>query len=292
MFALGLLWLARQSAAGKRWRSSWGTWDWVGLAVLVVGIAVGFSALMDASSTSWRETTGFYKDRVLAHGVWAFGALSIGIGSSPRSSGRRPRPSKERARPRRRPGFVVTSVAALAAFVWYAGSRARTSSTSSRRLLRGAKRHLPRSDPLRLDGDGPLPRRRPRTGDRRSRGVHGHPSSRARRSISSQHPFDQAHGLSIAAFVNRELGLVGGCTIEDAPLRRACTFALAVVVALGARPPGSTVSFAAVAGYRWRSSVVARGRTGLGLTQPRASESISEQIDSKSAVAVLTGSTR
>ena len=83
VFALGLLWLAWQSAAGKRWRSAWGTWDWVGLAVLVVGIAFAFSALMGHLSTSWRETTGFYKDRVFDHGVWAFGALSIGIGILP-----------------------------------------------------------------------------------------------------------------------------------------------------------------------------------------------------------------
>ena len=80
VFTLGLLWLAWDSEAGRRWRRSWKTWDWVGFAILLVGVAMGFSALMGHLSTSWRETTGFFKDRVFDHGVWALGALSIGIG--------------------------------------------------------------------------------------------------------------------------------------------------------------------------------------------------------------------
>src|SRR4029453_13702105 len=44
--ALALLWLAWDSEAGRRWRSTWSTWDWLGSLVLLVGIVVGFSALV------------------------------------------------------------------------------------------------------------------------------------------------------------------------------------------------------------------------------------------------------
>src|SRR6187401_751400 len=33
VFALGLLWLAWDSETGRRWRSSWQTWDWVGFTI-------------------------------------------------------------------------------------------------------------------------------------------------------------------------------------------------------------------------------------------------------------------
>ena len=73
-------------------------------------------------STSWRNTTGFYKERIFDHSVWAMGALAIGIGIVPMLVGiaALARPKDEPRDPQTR-AFVVTSVAALAVFLGYAG---------------------------------------------------------------------------------------------------------------------------------------------------------------------------
>ena len=56
LLVLGLLWLCWQSERSRRWRSTWAGWDWVGLIVLGVGIAVGTlgtarASLEDAGAT-------------------------------------------------------------------------------------------------------------------------------------------------------------------------------------------------------------------------------------------------
>jgi hypothetical protein len=122
VLALALLWLAWTSDRGRSWRTSWSRWDWIGGVTLVVGGTFAFSAAMGHLSTSWRNTTGFYKERIVEHGSWSLGALAIGIGILPLLIGvsALARPKDEPRDPRTR-AFVVTSVAALAAFVWYAG---------------------------------------------------------------------------------------------------------------------------------------------------------------------------
>ena len=83
ILVLGLLWHAWSSESGRRWRATWSGWDWVGAVALVLGVAFGFSALMGHLSTSWRNTTFLYKDRIFDHSVEAMGALAIGIGVLP-----------------------------------------------------------------------------------------------------------------------------------------------------------------------------------------------------------------
>nr|MBA3375195.1 PQQ-like beta-propeller repeat protein [Actinomycetota bacterium] len=244
VLTLGLLWLVWESSRVRAWRSSWTRWDWLGAIVLVVGFAVSFSAAMGHLSESWRETTGFYRNRILEHATWAAGALAIGVGILPVIAGiaALARPKDEPRDPETR-AFVVTSVAALTVFLTYTGIKGAYISTIFSTLIvernliylcpvlfaatalafgRGVGRawaiagaaaltvYLVSETPLRLD----------------------------------QYPYYEARGLSMAAFANRELGWAEG-TIESA-LLVACVIAVAIVIALGLLRRGSVV-FAAVA---------------------------------------------
>lgn len=71
------------SAAGKRWRSSWTAWDWVGAVVLTTGAIVFFSAAAGNFSQSWSIATGHYRGRMIDYGLWAAGSLTIGLGVLP-----------------------------------------------------------------------------------------------------------------------------------------------------------------------------------------------------------------
>src|SRR3990172_3866774 len=79
VLVLSLLWLAWDSASAQRWRAGWSRWDWAGAIVIAIGAVLAFSAAMGHASKSWRNTTGFYKDRIFDHSVEALGALTIGI---------------------------------------------------------------------------------------------------------------------------------------------------------------------------------------------------------------------
>lgn len=245
VLVLGLLWLGWQSELVRRWRSEWSTWDWVGAITLIVGVAAGFSAAMGHVSTSWRETTFLYKDRIFDHATWAVGALAIGIGVLPVLVGiaALARPRGERRDPRTR-AFVVTSVAALAVFLAYAGIKGAYISTVFSTLV--VERNLIYLYPILFAA----------TALAFARGV-GRGWAIAGAAIFTvyvvnatplrleQYPYYEAHGLSIAAFANRELGWAEG-TIEHG-LLAACVVALVVVVALKLLRQGS-VGFAAVAG--------------------------------------------
>ena len=72
-----LLWLAWESEPVRRWRASWTR---LGLGRRRSTLAVGpprwrFRRCMGHLSTSWRETTLFFKDRIFEHATWAVGAL-------------------------------------------------------------------------------------------------------------------------------------------------------------------------------------------------------------------------
>ncbi len=244
VLALGLLWLAWESEPVRRWRSGWSGWDWVGAVTLAVGVVVGFSALMGHLSASWRNTTGFYKDRVFDHAAWAVGALAIGIGVLPLIVGvaALARPKGERRDPETR-AFVVTSAAALGTFLWYAGIKGAYVSTVFATYV--YERNVIYLSPLLFAA----------TALALTRGV-GRPWAIAVAAAATlyvvnavpivlQYPYYEAHGLAILAFANRELGWSEG-KIDDA-LVVVSLVALAIVVALRLLRRGS-LAFGVLAG--------------------------------------------
>jgi hypothetical protein len=227
---LGLVWLAWDSERARRWRSSWSRWDWGGAVVLVIGVVLGLSAAMGHASKSWRETTGFYKDRLLEHGTWAMGALAIGIGIIPLLIGvsalARP---KDEPRDRNTQAFVAMSVLALVTFVWYAAIKGAYLSTTFSTLV--VERNVIYLYPILFAA----------TALAFARGI-GRGWAVAAVAVVTVYlvvetplrldtwPYYEAHGLSMPAFMNRVLGWPEG-RIETA-LVVVCVAALAVAVAL------------------------------------------------------------
>jgi hypothetical protein len=74
---------AWRSTRVRAWRSGWTTGDWVGAAVLCVGAAMALSAYLGHHVFAWYVATTFFKGRILEYGLWAVGALAIGIGVLP-----------------------------------------------------------------------------------------------------------------------------------------------------------------------------------------------------------------
>jgi hypothetical protein len=258
VLGLGLLWLAWQSAPGRRWRAHWTRWDWVGAVTLAVGIALAFAALLGHLSTAWRNTTFLYKHRIVDHATWAVGALAIGLGVLPVIAGvsALARPKGEEHDPRTR-AFVTTSVAALAVFVAYAGVKGAYISTVFGTFV--VERNLIYLCPILFAA----------TALAFTRGI-GRTWAIAGAAIFTvyvvlatplhldTYPYYEAHGLSIAALANRKLGWSEG-TIEGA-LVVACVVALLVIVALKLLRPHS-VGFRTVAAAA-AVVVVAWGLTG------------------------------
>ena len=245
VLALGASWLVWRSDLVRRWRSTWTRWDWVGIVTLAVGAAVGFSALMGHLSESWRETTGYFRERILEHASWALGALAIGIGVLPLVAGiaALARPRDEERDPRTR-GFVVMSVAALVVFIVYVGVKGAYVSTVFSTIV--YERNLIYLCPLLFAA----------TAMAFERGVHRAWAIAAAALFTlyavtavplrlGEYPYYDAHGLAIAAFANRELGWPER-RIETA-LLVVCVVSVAVVVALRLLRRGST-AFAAVTG--------------------------------------------
>ena len=244
VLALGLLWLAWESAPVRTWRSGWTRWDWVGAVTLTLGVVLAFSAAMGHASTSWRNTTFLYKDRIFEHATWAVGALGIGIGVVPLIVGvaALARPNGEPRTPETR-AFVVTSAAALGAFLWYAGIKGAYVSTVFATYV--YERNVIYLAPLLFAGAALA----------FTRGV-GRSWAMAVAAVATvyvvnavpivlQYPYYEAHGLAILALANRELGWSEG-KIEDA-LIVLSVVAVAIVVALRLLRRGS-LAFGVLAG--------------------------------------------
>lgn len=115
--AFAVLW---QRAAFVRWRGTWTTGDWLGLLTLAVGAVLAASAFAGHRSEPWYVATGFFKHRMLDHGVWSLAAMAIGLGVLPiiacvAAFLSRPLRASDSGR-----AFVIVGVAAFAGFGLYA----------------------------------------------------------------------------------------------------------------------------------------------------------------------------
>ncbi len=123
-FVLAALGLAATSARAKREYRRWSRWDWVGAVTLALGVVIVVNAAISHVSYAWLIATIFYKDRMLEHGLWAVGALAIGIGVLPMVAGlaallRRGEPWTRELR-----AAVATSGALIVGFGWYTAIKA------------------------------------------------------------------------------------------------------------------------------------------------------------------------
>ena len=229
VLALGLLWIGWESEVVRRWRAGWSRWDWAGAVTLAIGIVLAGITVMGHQSQAWNHTTRLYKDRIFDHASWATGALAIGIGVVPLVLGiaALARPKDEPRDPRTR-AFVVASVGALVAFVWYAGIKGAFLSTVYGTLI--VERNVIYLCPILFAA----------TALALHRGV-GRAWALAVAAVVTayvvlatpvelDYPYYEAHGLAILAFANRELGWPVH-TIENA-LVVTVVVAFAVAVAL------------------------------------------------------------
>ena len=158
------------------WRQTWTRGDWVGAITLTVGLAVGASALIGHRSNTWYVSTGFFKERMLDYGLWAAGALAIGIGVLPLIGALAAlvRPRGEAPDPGRRV-FADLSLASFAAFGVYTAVKAAFISTTLAIVI--AERNLMYLYPLLFAGTALLlhRRRRVRLGARGRDGVRAVP---------------------------------------------------------------------------------------------------------------------
>ena len=86
---LGLVLLGRvwRSERIRDWRSTWTRSDWIGAGTLLVGVTVGVSAVLGHPLVQLARRDRIFKSRMLEYGLWAFGALAIGIGILPLVAG-------------------------------------------------------------------------------------------------------------------------------------------------------------------------------------------------------------
>ena len=244
VFALAFVWRAWQSERGRTWRSTWTSWDWAGAVALMVGVAVGFSAFVGHFSQSWRDTTGYYPDRILEHASWAAGALAIGIGVLPVIAGiaALARPRSEPRDPETR-AFVATGGAAIVVFLAYTGVKGAFISLEFSTLV--VERNLIYLCPILFAS----------TAMAIHRGVGRWWAIAGAGAVTlwvvtavplrlGEYPYYEAHGLSMAAFLNRELGWAEG-TIENWFVA-VCVASIVLIIALRFLRRGST-AFTAVA---------------------------------------------
>ena len=125
---LCLLALAWASAPARRWRATWSRSDWVGASVLALGAVLALSAFLGHASESWYVTTAFWKGRLVEYGLWAVGALAIGVGGLPLIGGLASLVGRDRHDDRVR-AFAITAAAAFVCFGMYAAVKAAYLST-------------------------------------------------------------------------------------------------------------------------------------------------------------------
>lgn len=130
VYVLAALFTAWTSEPARRWRTRWSLGDWVGALVLGAGALIFLSAVIGGHSYSWLVATGYYRHRMLTLGLWAAGALTIGLGVLPVVAGVTAlfRPAGERRTPAER-AFTSVFVASVIGFGFYTAVKAAYLST-------------------------------------------------------------------------------------------------------------------------------------------------------------------
>ncbi len=136
VYALAALWLVWTSEWARGRRRDWTAWDWAGAVALFVGAVIVANAFIAHQSLEWEIATRLYKDRMLDYGLWAAGALTIGLGVFPVVAGLAGvwRPRGEARTPADR-AFAATFAAAVGAFGFYAAVKAAYVSTTFSTLV-------------------------------------------------------------------------------------------------------------------------------------------------------------
>lgn len=189
----------------RRWRVTWTAGDRLGAAVLVVGLALLLSAAIGHRSVTWYTSTAFFKDRMLEYGLWAVGALAIGLGVLPFVAGLAAlvRPRGEESDERVQAFAAVAAVAAVTFGVYVA---IKAAYLSTQLAIVTAERNLIYLYPLLLSGTALVLQRR-----RVSAFAVTVATALALYLVTTtpysleSYPNYEAHGLAIAAFANRIL---------------------------------------------------------------------------------------
>ncbi len=214
----------------RAWRRSWGSWDWVGFVVLAIGILIVLNTLIGHHSRSFDIATGHYKQRMYTYGLWAVGALGIGVGVLPLVAGLAAllRPRDEPRTPAMR-AFLATAAAAILCFSGYTAIKASYLSTVF--ATRVEERNIIYLAPVLLVGTALwLERPRLRLGALLATSLFAlylvfHTPYQLETRLSADAP-----GLSVLALGNRDLGF------DDSATRWLLLGTLAVAVALLVAP--------------------------------------------------------
>jgi hypothetical protein len=254
VYLMAVLFLVWTSGAARRRRATWTAWDWIGAVTLAVGAIVILNAVIAHRSYSWLVATTFYKGRMIDHGLWAAGALAIGVGVLPVVAGLAAlvRPRDEVRTPTER-AFIAVAAASLLGFGWYTAVKASYISTVFSTLV--VERNLIYLAPILFTATA-LFLERPRL---RVVPVAGAAALVLYLVVTTPYkldayPYSDAPGLSIAQGMNRTLGLAEG-TIQAVLV---AAVVVAVLVCLlprlaGGRPlvARSVLAAAAVAVVAW-----------------------------------------
>ena len=244
---LGLVLLGRawRSERLRRWHSTWTVWDWAGAAALLVGVAVGVSALLGHRSATWYTATGFFKSRMLEYGIWAVGSLAIGLGVVPLIAGLAGLVGRRGER-RDEPTVTLATLTASAVAVFGLYTAVKAAYLSTRLAIVIAERNLIYLVPLLFIGTAlVLERRRPSLLATAAATTFAVYLVTATPHSLDRYPNYEAHGLAIAAFANRIPKWPAG-TIETALVLVALGSGLAVVALRLARSARVALAVSAV----------------------------------------------
>ena len=226
---LAALLYAFSSERARAWRARWTAWDYAGLVLLVALALVVFSSLVGSASHEWLVATRFYKGRMIEYGLWAAGALTIGLGVLPVVAGLASlaRPRGEARTPELR-AYRSVAGAGIALIGLYAAVKASYLSTVFSTLV--VERNLIYITPLLMVGTAWW---------LHGRRVRALPALAAIGLVAFliastpnkmvEHLYFEAYGFALLSVLNREVAL----DVTGATWLLACMLAIAAAVVLG-----------------------------------------------------------